>query len=153
MKTKLFAPLSLVALVILSAFSYKSSSSDAPLAGAWQLQKGTTEEVLLFKDGYFSHTVFDKVNKKFISTYGGVYKTGKDQLLLTIEFDTRGKDNIGQQKKYGIETVDDKLATDLNGGTEQWSRIDHGVDNLAGVWRITGRMVDGKMNQMQRDKN
>jgi hypothetical protein len=29
-------------------------------------------------------------------------------------------------------------------------RLDDGEDNLAGVWRITGRMVDGKLNAIQR---
>lgn len=150
MKTKLIIPLSLAVVMVLSAFNYHSSSFDASPTGAWLLQKGTIEEVLLFKDGYFSHSTFDKANKKFISTYGGVYKTNKEQLLLKIEFDTRSQDNIGQEKKFGFEMANDKLAADLNGGTEQWRRLDQGNDNLAGVWRITGRMVDGKMNAMQR---
>jgi len=42
------------------------------------------------------------------------------------------------------------LATDITGMQQKWTRLDNGKDNLAGVWRITGRMVDGKINQMQR---
>lgn len=150
MKTKLFLPLSLLIVAMLSGFNHPISSIDASPTGAWHLQKGDTEEVLLFKDGYFSHSTFDKANKKFISTYGGAYRLDKDQLVLKIEFDTRGKDNIGQEKKFGLEIANGKLAVDLNGGTELWTKTDEGVDNLAGVWRITGRMVDGKLNEMNR---
>ena len=46
--------------------------------------------------------------------------------------------------------TDQQLLTDINGTQQPWARIDEGRDKLAGVWRITGRMVDGKVNQMQR---
>ena len=137
-------------IIVMMAFNNRSVSIQQSLAGAWHLQHATTEKVLIFQDGYFSHTVFDKANKKFISAYGGIYKTEGKGLKLQIEFDTRNKEDVGKEKKFSQVITDQQLLTDISGKEQPWKRIDEGKDNLAGVWRITGRMVDGKVNQMQR---
>jgi hypothetical protein len=151
MKKKIFTiPVFALAICVLMAFQYPTLKSAQGLAGAWHLKQGSTEQVLVFQDGYFSHTAFDKVNKKFISSYGGVYKTDGKTLKLVIEFDTRSKENVGQEKKFSQAVTGKQLQTDINGNAESWVILDEGKDKLAGVWRITGRMVDGKINQMQR---
>jgi hypothetical protein len=136
--------------ILLAGFRNGSGSIQQPLTGAWHLQHATIEEVLIFQDGYFSHTVFDKANKKFISSYGGVYKPGAITMQLTTEFDTREKDNVGKEKTVAYAVINNELTTDISGFQQKWARLDAGKDNLAGVWRITGRTVDGKLNQMQR---
>lgn len=137
-------------LVVATGFNnyYKKAQSD--LTGAWHLQQGSTEQVLIFQDGYFSHTVFDKVNKKFGNTYGGIYKSEGKRLKLLIEFDTRSMEDIGKEKNISHAVTDKMLHIDISGTHQHWTKIDEGKDKLAGVWRITGRMVDGKVNQMQR---
>lgn len=151
MKKHGFLSLALVGLtIVLMAFRFSSSPAQQAISGAWNLKQGNVEEVLVFQDGYFSHTAFDKVNKKFISTYGGSYKTGGSDLKLKIEFDTRDKEVIGNEKQFSHIISGKQLSTNINGSTQSWTRIDEGKDNLAGVWRITGRMVDGKVNTMQR---
>ncbi len=134
--------------IVLSLQSFQPSSP--ALTGAWHLQQGTVEEVLVFEDGYFSHSIFDKGNKKFIGTYGGIYKTTGRELHIKIEFDSRVEENIGTDKKYSHAISNDKLTADINGQSQVWARLDGGNDKLAGVWRITGRMVGGKMNEMKR---
>ena len=129
---------------------FASSTQQHPLTGAWHLQTESVEQVLIFEDGYFSHTVFDKKNKKFISTYGGVYKPGTITVDLKTEFDTREKDHVGTERMVAYIVEGKELTTDITGIRQKWERLDDGSDNLAGVWRITGRMVDGKLNQMQR---
>ena len=129
---------------------FASSTQQHPLTGAWHLQTESVEQVLIFEDGYFSHTVFDKINKKFISTYGGVYKPGTITVDLKTEFDTREKDHVGTERMVAYIVEGKELTTDITGIRQKWERLDDGSDNLAGVWRITGRMVDGKLNQMQR---
>ncbi len=135
-------------ICIMMAFSTRIQQH--PLAGAWHLQTESIEQVLIFQDGYFSHTVFDKKNKKFISSYGGVYKPGTITAQLKTEFDTREKDNVGTEKTVAYLVEDKELTTDITGMRQKWTRMDDGSENLAGVWRITGRLVDGKVNQMQR---
>ena len=129
---------------------YSSQPVQSSITGAWHLQQDKVEEILVFQDGYFSHTTFDKANKKFISTYGGSYKIAGNDLKLKIEFDTRNKEAIGNEKQFSHAILDKQLSTNINGSQQSFTRIDEGQDNLAGVWRITGRMVDGKVNQMQR---
>lgn len=143
-----FLAILLISGIILSLQSFQTVSP--ALTGAWQLQQGALEEVLVFEDGYFSHSIFDKANKKFIGTYGGVYKINGKELQVKIEFDSQDKDNIGTDKKFSHAVANDKLTTDINGTNKEWKKLDNGTDNLAGVWRITGRRVDGKLNEMRR---
>jgi hypothetical protein len=151
MKKKLIPAVTLAMLsVSLISFGFASLLFQQPVTGAWQLKQGSTEEVLIFQDGYFSHTVFDKANKKFISTYGGSYKTSGNDLKLKIEFDTRNKEDVGKEKQFAHSFSGQQLSTNINGSQQSWKKIDDGKNNLAGVWRITGRMVDGKVNQMER---
>ena len=132
------------------AFRDPVTSQASTITGAWQLEQGTMKQMLVFQDGYFSHTVFDKTNKKFVNTYGGIFKTDGNALKLLLEFDTRSSDQIGKEKTFTHAISANKLTTDLNGAKESWTRIDDGRDNLSGVWRITGRMVDGTLNEMPR---
>ena len=134
--------------VVLNSFMHFTQQDT--LKGAWHLQTGSMEQVLIFQDGYFTHSVFDVENKKFVSSYGGVYKPGAITLELKIEFDTRSADNVGTTKTVAYSVKEKVLNTDITGMQQPWTRLDEGDKNLAGVWRITGRMVDGKMNQMQR---
>lgn len=149
MKKRLYLPAcTIILFAILASFGHPSQQD--PLKGAWHLQTESVEQVLIFRDGYFSHTVFDQKNKKFISSYGGVYKPGSITVELKTEFDTRNKENVGTSKMVAYLVEDKELTSDITGIRQKWSGLDEGNDNLAGVWRITGRMVDGKVNQMQR---
>ncbi len=149
-KIFLIRPATVVLIIVLMSFHQYPATVQQPLTGAWQLKQGNTEEVLIFQDGYFSHSVFDKTNKKFISTYGGSYKTSGNDLKLKIEFDTRKQDDVGKEKQFTHTVSGQQLSANINGAQQAWSRVDEGKDNLSGVWRITGRMVDGKVNQMER---
>ena len=149
-KLFLAQPVIISLIIILMAFDNRSVSIQQSLTGAWHLQQGNMEDLLVFQDGYFSHTVFDKANKKFISSYGGVYKPGAGAVQLNIEFDTRGKEDVGKEKTAAYTIAGNLLTTDITGTRQKWTKLDDGKDNLAGVWRITGRLVDGKVNQMQR---
>ena len=149
--TRLIAMLPFAGILMsLSAVQQTAPSTIGSLKGAWHLQQGSTEQVLIFQDGYFSHTTFDKTNKKFLSAYGGVYKTDGDALKLLTEFDTRSTEGIGKEKIFSHGFSGSQLTTDVNGVKESWTRIDEGKDNLSGVWRITGRTVDGQFNEMPR---
>lgn len=148
MKTKFCFAL-LFILITMASFE-KTKPFVSSLSGAWQLKTGDREEVIIFQDGYFSHTSFDKKNKQFISTYGGVYGATGERLKLNIEFDTRSTDNVGKDLTAKYMVSGDQLVVDFSNMSQSFQRVDNGTDHLAGVWRITGRMVDGKLNQMQR---
>lgn len=137
----------LVMLLLATAFIKKPATK---LTGAWHMLNGTVEDVLVFQDGYYSYTTFDKVNKQFIQTRGGAYSIQDDRLIINFEFSTQDPDIIGQKATYKAQLRDGILISDVTGNSRNWNRIDDGNNALAGNWRITGRMVNGAMNTMQR---
>lgn len=114
MKKQLLVSMGSILIFILLSFRHQSlPTTQQSLTGAWHLQHATIEEVLIFQDGYFSHTVFDKSNKKFISSYGGIYKPGATSVLLKTEFDTRAKEDIGKEKTVVYAIAANLLTTDI----------------------------------------
>jgi hypothetical protein len=141
-KTKLL----FVGLVIsLTSFTAKNAQNQANLNGAWHFQENTIEQTLLLSDGYFMHTIFDKVNKKFIQSRGGSYTFSGNKLITNIEFNTLDQNQIGQTISYDFVINKEKLSSDLNGKTVAWNLLDQGKAELSGTWRMSGRMQDGKM--------
>jgi len=149
-KYLVFVAVSMAVIFFQTGFRPDMAFSSTTVTGAWHLQQGSVEQVLVFQDGYFSHTVFDRTNRKFGSTYGGIYKTDGNGLKLLLEYDTRSTQGIGKEKSFTHSINGSQLTTDVNGVKDSWTRIDEGKDNLSGVWRITGRMVDGQLNEMPR---
>lgn len=136
------------AVLISSGFNNKNAPSS--LAGAWQVKQGTVDHVVVFQDGYFSVSLFDVPNKKFIRTFGGVFHESGGTVHATIEFDTETKDQVGKHTHYPISTSGNKINMNAGTGVTEWTKLDNGSGELAGNWRITGRMNNGAMQQMQR---
>ena len=120
------------------------------LEGAWMHQSGSDEQVLLFIDGYNTHTVYSKAGKKFIETRGGTYTINSNKLKIDYEFDTRDKEQTGKSLSYDITVKNDELTVDANGKKLSYKRIDDGSAPLTGLWQITGRMQDGKVVPIHR---
>lgn len=139
--------------VIVSTLLIVASSSSRfqnSLTGAWNAKSGSTDHALVFQDGYFSYTIYDKTNKKFIRTWGGTFSEAGGQMHANIEFDTESKDNVGSHKHFGATIRGNALIIDLGGGVSEFSRTDNGTENLAGNWRITGRMRDGSIQPIEK---
>jgi hypothetical protein len=135
----------LLTYVTISGFYFSTDADKNTLTGAWQLQSNDHEEVLLFADNYFSHTAYSKKNKKFEFTRGGTCELKQDKAAVTIEFDTRQKDEVGKTLTYDISLQDSKLVLNINGKNETWRQLDKGTDNLSGTWRITARKQEGEV--------
>lgn len=134
-----------VILICLLSFVFIDLPDNSEINGAWKFQQGSVEQVLIISDGYFMHTTFDRINKKLIESRGGAYKFLGNELEATIEFDIQNKGQIGQHVKYNFIAKNNKLSTNLNGKTESWSMLDNGKGSMAGTWRSSGRMQDGKV--------
>jgi len=109
------------------------------LQGSWKYVSGSTEEILLFTDGYCSHTAFSRETKKFLFTRGGTYEHKKNRLEVAIEFNSTLPDEVGNKKTYNCSLTAKELVSDINGNVITWSRIDDGSGLLNGNWQITGR--------------
>lgn len=145
---KIFFTSAIAVVVLIAVNSF--SKPQASLAGAWHAMNGTAEYVFIFQDGYFSCSVFDKQNKKFIRTWGGTFSESGGQLHATIEFDTESKDYVGIHKHYPITMSDNSFKLNLGNEIGEWKRTDNGTDGLAGNWRITGRMRDGSIQPIEK---
>lgn len=150
--------LSVVAIIFLIAGQsfYSSKRFDSKkgkqinLTGAWNAKNGSVDHVLMFQDGYFSYSVYDKSNKKFIRTWGGAFSESGGQLHANIEFDTQSKDNVGGHRHFSVAVNGASLKLEMGTGVNSWTKIDDGNANLAGNWRITGRMRDGSIQPIEK---
>ncbi len=129
----------LLLLVIFSAFRLPVPVADSPLTGAWEKQTGPVLEVLLFADGYVTHTVYDKGGRQFLRTRGGVATADGNRLSIKYEFDTKDKEAVGKTIAYKAAVSGSQLTTDIGGADEPWKRLDAGNSGLAGLWKITAR--------------
>ena len=83
-------------------------------------------------------------------TWGGTYSEAAGQVHANIEFDTESKDNIGGHKHFAATISGNTLNLDAGTGVNSWAKVDDGNTNLAGNWRITGRMRDGSIQAIER---
>lgn len=120
------------------------------LTGSWMHTSGNEEQVLLFIDGYMTHTVYSKANKRFTETRGGTYQIKDEQLSIAFEFDTRDKEKAGQVLSYDFSSKKDELTVGIDGRQLTYRRVDNGAAALTGVWSITARMQDGKIVPIHR---
>lgn len=125
------------------------------LNGSWRLQNGDTVQVAMFIDGYFSHSVFDKNNKKFIATRGGAYKADKDKIVVVWQYDTEkaaaaiAADTwVGTKGLFKIKQSGNTLHTNISGASAEWIRLDKNDAPLAGVWRITHRKQEAQLSEI-----
>jgi hypothetical protein len=142
---KIFILFIIVSVAAMATAFYKPQSS---ITGAWHSQNGSIENIVVFQDGYFSYSIFDKANKKFIRTYGGTFSEAGGQLHVNSEFDSEFSDNVGKHSHYGYSVSGNTLMLTTSTATE-FTRIDNGTGALAGNWRITARMNNGQMQAIQ----
>ena len=135
-----------VCFLVLTFISGVFAQSNRPsLTGAWQIKEADKEQVLIFQDGFFLHTAYNKGEKRFIYSRGGTYTLNGNALSLKVSFNSENKDEVGKQfsAKYAINNHKINLA--INGEIQNWQQVDDSSAPLAGVWRITSRMQDGKL--------
>ena len=142
--------ISFTLVMTFSSFQNQYSAKGSHIRGAWMDQKADEEQVILFIDNYFTHTVYNTSGRRFISTSGGKYVIKNNMLEIEYEFDTRDKERIGQLKTYPVAVKDDELSIEWGDKKDKYKKIDNGVAPLSGVWHITSRMQDEKLVPIHR---
>ncbi|HEY0666794.1 MAG TPA: hypothetical protein VGD22_01380 [Sphingobacteriaceae bacterium] len=143
MKTKCIQLVILFAIIGLAGSSAQTNSPS--ITGAWKVNEADKEHVLIFQDGFFFHTAFDKNGKQFFLSQGGTYTQKGEEVNAKIYFHTANKDEVGTQLNARFSISGNTLNLYINGETQNWTRLDDGSTPLAGTWRITSRMQDGKL--------
>jgi len=123
-----------------------NTASQSLLTGAWNFSSGTTEHVYIIQDDYLVFSSYDKINKKFDNTWGGTIKHGNNEFTLHMEFNARNNDEVGSDVTYKYKLQDARLMLASKGSESTLTRIDEGKGDLAGNWRISGRMQGERMN-------
>lgn len=139
----------LLLCVHVSAYIIIGSTQNNSIEGAWHYNEGLNEKILIFVDGYFTETFFDKTNKRFYYTRGGTFEMKNKILITRIEFNTESRDQVGNTYRNFVGINMEELITDLDGKNKTWQRLDNSNGALAGNWRITGRMQDGQLNTIR----
>lgn len=140
----------LVVLAISMSFGMISSTGKTNVDGAWVAKTGNERQLLLFTDGYFTSTIYNLADQKFINTSGGPFSVTNDKFLVNGEFDTKNSETIGAVNEYRFTIKDNVMFLHKDGQEKSFERIDNGNAPLAGVWHITSRMEDGKLNAIHR---
>lgn len=114
------------------------------LSGAFKTKTKDTNHLWLFKDGYGSHIVFK--DNEYIGTKGGPFLFEDKVLVIKTEYNDRFPDSVGT-------TIE--IPAELNGqflvlNDVKYEKSPHKLQDLDGVWRITGRQSEDKMNPIPR---
>jgi hypothetical protein len=117
-------------------------------SGAWMRKLDTAVQYLTIVDHYFVVTTFDLEGKKFFQTRGGTALMDGKKISGVIEFNTTNKAEVKSTYAYNYSLKNNDLQMPLDGNATIWTWVDDGKKGLAGNWRITGRMQDGKMAVM-----
>lgn len=141
----------LCALVIMFT-SFKAVAQNNSLAGAWHHQDQNIEHVIVFIDGYFTHSVFNKKDKQFHFSRGGTYTQQGNDIRVTWQFDSKKAAEAGSNDTWVGQTTTFKaqagkqLQSNISGADVAWTKIDDNQADLAGVWRISGRQTENGMS-------
>ena len=137
----------LVMLLILASYQ-ASGQVKKDILGAWHLEDGRQEHILIFQDGYVTHTVYS--GNTFLFSHGGIFQQSDDGIDIQIEYNSENKAEVGMQLMLPARIEDDQLDITFEGMPTLWTRLDNSSAPLAGVWQITDRMEEGKTVPIQR---
>lgn len=143
MKSKCILVVFLLALTVMKSAIAQTNSP--AITGAWQIKEADKEQVVIFQDGFFFHTAYNKDERGFFYSRGGTYTQKADVLNCKISFNSLNKEEVGKQFSAKYSIANHTLSLSIMGEKQNWRQLDDSSAPLAGVWRITSRMQDGKL--------
>lgn len=136
------------ALCLASHSFAQEAATVSSLQGAWRIA-GAPERVMIVTPNYWSQTAYDREQRQFVQTFGGTYVLNGEVSNGVFEFDSLQPERVGDRFQVRVRATETELTVTQEDGTaELWTRIDAADSPLAGTWRISGRHVDGKFNEM-----
>lgn len=122
--------------------------------GAWIANENGITHVLLVSDNYLSLTAYAAGGKSFLYTLGGPVRISPDQWVVNCEYDSKDAARVSTQLQLPFQSSYKSLsagkASIYNNIAlpQNWTLLDNGKTALAGNWRITQRMQEGKLQQI-----
>lgn len=153
-------------IILSTIFCLLITSADVPedrktvFDGAWEVVTMNGAElghrgVFMVEAPYAFYTEFDIEEKKFLGSLGGSIDVMANRIQFNTEFNTWMPDEIGGSYQMTGMLSANKVTFTWPVGDEGAEvkmvvkRIDDGVSDLAGSWRITDRMRNGEMQAMR----
>lgn len=127
-----------VLLLLAVFFNFQNSEE---LKGSWESNVDGVTTLVLIQDGYISITEFEK--DSFKNTRGGFMTVKENILLIEQEFNTAHQKL--EKEILVLNLKDNKLIIDQ----KEFTRTGKKEQALSGVWKITGRLIDGEMKDIQ----
>ena len=130
-------------LTLTISFGNLKAQTTAQIQGAWKFNEGEKLHHIFFQDGFYFHTV--QQGALFVGTDGGNYKINDKVITAKVLFNSVDSTEVGTTMRIPFSVTANQLSITVPQGLVTFNRVDEGQAALAGVWRITGRMQDGKI--------
>lgn len=126
------------------------SAGQQPLLGSWESTYTESDGRLaklnmIIAADHMSMAAYYAEDGAFVATLGGKWKADSEAFTITYEFDSSAGAKVGSTAKMTYEINGNFL---IFNGNKFWTRVDDGQSPLAGAWEITGRKVDGTMQDL-----
>jgi hypothetical protein len=128
-------------LPFIESFKYSPMKN---VEGAFVYHHDKGQDWLLLKDNYLIHTSFNKSEKQFHFSRGGIYRVDGQSLQCRLEFDTWDPKKVGQTEINQFQPGEQSIQV----ANIEYKRADDGSAPLAGYYRISGRRQGDQLNQM-----
>lgn len=143
--------LTLILLLVLCMAFVPNTRMLQRMEGAWIANENGITHVLLVSDNYLSLTAYAVGGKSFLYTLGGPVRISPDQWIVKCEYDSKDAARVSTQVQLPFQWSNKNLvagkASVYNNIAlpQNWTLLDNGQTALAGNWRITQRMQEGKL--------
>jgi hypothetical protein len=134
-------------LMLFAASEFINGEASAKkIRGAWTTVDGSGELLLVIEDNYCTITSFNKAQKKFNYTRGGILSVHNDSTEIKFEFSSKQPSEVGSELRSSFAVSNDQLRLDIDGEKREWTRVDAEVTPLTGCWRIDRRHNNPQRN-------
>ena len=90
-------------LLIFCLLPLLSLGQQTPLLGAWGLENSFGQTVLLITDQVFSLTQYNFMDKKFISSEGGTWRSDGNNIWLAYDWSSMDTSKVGKEIKVSVD--------------------------------------------------
>ena len=123
-----------------------SLGQQASMKGAWGLENSFGQTVLLITDQVFSLTQYNFMDKKFISSEGGTWRSEGKDIWLAYDWSSKDTSKVGKEIKVNFAVSSGQLNFGLL--DQRLTKLDQGKPGaLQGEWIISGNYANGVVSK------
>lgn len=133
-------------IICLLLLTTLGSMAQGQLIGAWQARTEQGIMTMTIVDNYMAAASYNLEKKVFYATHGArLISVSANKIKWVNEFNSAVKAEVGKEYELDYKIVGNKLSLTNKDTTMVFERVDDGLKNLAGNWRITQREQNGQL--------